>query len=113
MKILFVAPSNSVHTTRWLERAQESKIEVLLYDLAHGSMASPLENIARYEVIRLTLRLGFLTDSLEILLNYRKLRRILKEESPDLVHLHWLFHGTQVAAALTLKFVEMAAVVIS
>lgn len=99
MKILFVAPSNSVHTSRWLERARNSGIEVILFDLAIGDKAIPIDGITRYELKPSPWKMGVITDVFEMITAFISLRRIQRLESPELIHLHWLFHGAQVAAS--------------
>ena len=88
MKILFVAPSNSVHTIRWLDRASKSGIQVHLYDQILGGGEKP----SGYPAYFLQKRRVFqVFPVFTLIAHFFKLKKILKANNYDLVHGHWLF----------------------
>ena len=95
IKILFIAPSNSVHTSRWLERTYSSGIDLKIYDLYNGDDYSlPFERYVGHS----EKKLGLISDILAIFSHYRKLSKITSNEKFDLIHLHWLFHQAPYAS---------------
>jgi glycosyltransferase involved in cell wall biosynthesis len=95
VKILFVAPSNSVHTKRWLERASSSGINVLLYDLYEG-IDYDLPYVRHS--FQFNEKSGVFHDFAKVLFHYKKLKEITSKEDIRLIHLHWLFHQAPFAA---------------
>ena len=115
MKILFVAPGDSLHTSRWISRVKANDIDCIFYDLTNEELMYPLSlsKIYRLKIKRLDFKknsfmahfsvLGNLLQSICLpFLHYSRLRRIINDEKPDLIHLHWLFH----AGALATSFIR-------
>ena len=99
-KILFVAPSNSVHTLRWLERFTSSGHEAHLFDL-YTEGAFTLQ-IPRYFLRPLDNK-GLLADIKQTFLIYKFLKDLIEKEKFDAIHLHWLFHQAPFAATFLKK----------
>lgn len=98
MKIMFIAPGASLHTTRWVDRAMASGYEVVLFS---QDGAVPKSN---YRTITLD-NLGLQKKKnpiLQLIQNIGALRTAIKIETPDLVHIHWLFSPV----ALALSFIR-------
>jgi glycosyltransferase involved in cell wall biosynthesis len=115
MKILFIAPGDSLHTTRWIERVKARGIDCIYYDMTGENMMHPmgLSSIFRLEADSLAsntealLRkfgpIGKILGSILLTFaHYREIRSIVAREKPDLIHLHWLFH----ASALATSFIK-------
>jgi L-malate glycosyltransferase len=95
IKILFIAPSNSIHTKRWIERFVSMGNEAHLFDIYNGSdYLIP----AKRHTISPVNRKGLFFDIVQIFRIYRVLRKIVKTEKYDCIHLHWLFHQAPYAA---------------
>jgi glycosyltransferase involved in cell wall biosynthesis len=94
MRLLLVAPSNSIHTRRWVKNSLDSGIDVYLVDQDPFGERPPSLDTHHYfniELSGLPSRSG-LTATLGVFrrqyLLFRKLNRSL---DIDLVHIHWLF----------------------
>lgn len=99
-KILFVAPSNSVHTLRWLERFTSSGHEAQLFDLyTEGTFTLQMP---RYFLRPLDNK-GLLADIKQTFLIYKFLKDLIEKEKFDAIHLHWLFHQAPFAATFLKK----------
>jgi len=110
MKILFVAPGDSLHTSRWISRIANREIECLFYDMTEIEKMHPMGDV---KVFRLKDSLAKAHDSWKSLgtfghivanlktnnEHYRFLEKIVEQEKPDLIHLHWLFHSVSLAAS--------------
>ncbi len=93
MKVLFVAPSNSIHTKRWINRASFNGVESFLYDQIAGGRDSIPQCKEIFFIPDLKIN-GLLRPFKTIINFYQhffKLRKILKSNTFDLVHIHWLF----------------------
>ncbi len=104
MKVLFIAPGNDIHAIRWIDRISEQGIDCIL-----------LNSIPNHELIPTRARVLNIEDSLFLpesrlasspwasYKRYRNFRRaivkVIEEENPDLLHLHWLFDLPQLAGA--------------
>lgn len=112
MKILFIAPGDSLHTSRWIERVSREGVECLFFDMTEESLMHPMaiKKIFRIpnqnkfnfidKVLKLLGPLGWLVSNILIVSkNYLELRKIIKSEKPDLIHLHWLFHSASLATS--------------
>jgi glycosyltransferase involved in cell wall biosynthesis len=102
LKILFVAPSNSVHTKRWIRNAVNSGLDVYFFDQNPSSSGLNIDGVTELsssvpaslkylpkpfaEVIKLAF----------LLRNFKSLRRSIPF---DLVHIHWLFDAAAYAAS--------------
>lgn len=113
MKVLFVAPADSVHTVRWIERVQSIGIECVLFDMTSIDLQQPLKIAHIYRaaddnvfssITRILDKLGFIgllfSPVVKTINDYRSLKVIIKEHDPDLINIHWLFHHAALAASL-------------
>jgi glycosyltransferase involved in cell wall biosynthesis len=111
MKILFVAPGDSLHTSRWIERVQNEGIECVFFDMTDESLMHPLKTSKVFRLLnqdesKFGRILNFLGPVGSIILNlflvrryYFALKKVVESEKPDLIHLHWLFHAASIAAS--------------
>jgi glycosyltransferase involved in cell wall biosynthesis len=103
MKILFIAPSNSVHAVRWIERASNSGIQCLLFDLAPENQRQVIEDVETFALpdtfFSRKKYFQVIYDVMSIFKSYALIRNILKQRSPDFIHAHWLFSGVPFAAS--------------
>jgi glycosyltransferase involved in cell wall biosynthesis len=99
VKILYLAPSNSIHTKRWLERASKSGIDVYLYDQIIG-LDDPGPNNSRYCLPdrRIYRSLWIFSPIVIFFGHYFYLKKILRDTKFDLIHGHWLFDVSMLAA---------------
>jgi glycosyltransferase involved in cell wall biosynthesis len=115
MKILFIAPGDSLHTSRWIERVKARGIDCIYYDMTSEDLMHPLSVSGIYRLKgdsigkhaqALFKKFGPFGKILESILltlsHYKEIRTIVASEKPDLIHLHWLFH----AAALATSFIK-------
>ncbi len=97
MKILFIAPSNSVHAVRWVAQAIESEIDCALFDLvAEAQPPSDLsisEHFTYKKPAGVLYRVPVIGEILEMKRQYKNLRDAVVKFSPDVIHCHWLFHS--------------------
>jgi L-malate glycosyltransferase len=97
-KILFIAPGDSPHTVRWIERTQNLDFEVVL--LSQDGIVPK----SSFPVVTLT-DFGYEFSNnpiLNLMRSYFALKKIINYYNPDLIHLHWLFSPT----ALALSFIK-------
>ena len=82
MKILFLAPANSVHTVKWVNALQKRGNEVCLVSLAEHGAVETLEQgiITRY--LKINGKKGYYA-------NAAALRKIEKEFAPDVINAHY------------------------
>jgi len=78
MRIAFIAPGSSIHTRRWLQYFADRKHEVHLVTLDSGSL---IENVKIHE-------LSFRRHDFP--LRAWRIRRIIKEIDPDILHAHFV-----------------------
>jgi len=101
MKILVVAPFDSLHGKRWAERLENLGHDVLGLDITHSSSRQVINNLeifsipdSKYDLFPLVSYLGkiFRTRKMirEIEINYR----------PDVISLNWLYHPISLAVSL-------------
>lgn len=102
MKILFVAPSNSVHTKRWIRNAVNSGLDVYFFDQIPSSSGLNIDGVTELSS-SVPAYLGYLPRPFAeviklafLLRNFRSLRRSIQF---DLVHIHWLFDAAAYAAS--------------
>ena len=113
MKVLFIAPGDALHTSRWIERVQSEGIECIFLDITSEESMIPINVERVYRLINRKTRssstvalknLGFFIEIIKgtvlTVKYYAKIKKIIKLEQPDLVHLHWLFHPAALAATL-------------
>lgn len=111
MKVLIVAPADSLHAVRWIERLERSGVECILYDMTSPERQQKLEIANIYRAPRSGLlatlcsaldKLGALGSpfarALRVYLDYKSLKSVIKVQGPDLVNIHWLFHHAALAA---------------
>ncbi len=107
MKVLIVAPGDSQHAKRWIERLHSAGISCIFLDMTSEDtcLDLPIDSVYRnsygntYLVSkRLFAFSGLIGKSLfwcvDILKTKKLLKKILDSEKPSLVNLHWLFHPT-------------------
>ena len=112
MKILFIAPGDSLHTSRWVERVKDRGVECIYYDITDKSEMHPIDvaKIFRLEDRRANgyvglflKKIGFVGTLFASFLltfkHYQKIQEIIANEKPDLLHLHWLFHSASLATS--------------
>lgn len=107
MKILFIAPSNSVHTLRWVERATNSGINSGLLDLVPNSSKPESLKVSRYYSYSATnnriLRVPILGELIQLVQQTVDVKKAISDFSPDLIHCHWLFHSIPFLATFQKK----------
>lgn len=112
MKVLFIAPGDSLHTSRWIERVAREGVECIFFDMTEESLMHPiaLNKIYRLsaqrnsnyidKVLKFLGPVGWAIHNIrQVLQNYLEIRKIIKSEKPDLIHLHWLFHSASLATS--------------
>lgn len=112
MKVLFIAPGDSLHTSRWIERVKAQGIDCIFYDMTSEALMHPISASRIYRVknnrtysivdklILISGPLGELVRSFILTFkHYKSIKGIIKSEKPDLIHLHWLFHATALATS--------------
>jgi glycosyltransferase involved in cell wall biosynthesis len=112
MKILFIAPGDSLHTSRWIERVKSRGVDCVYYDMTSEALMHPIDitTIHRLNDNRFVLILDIflrqfgalgelVRSSILTFRHYKNIRGVIKAEKPDLVHLHWLFHATSLATS--------------
>lgn len=80
-KIAFLAPINSIHTTRWVNGVSSNGYEVHLITQHKGALDG-LDKSVKVHNLPLKGKLGYF-------LNMLSLKKILKKISPDLLHAHY------------------------
>ena len=82
MKILFIAPGASIHTTRWIERTVQMGFKVIL--VSQDGITPNVE----YKTIIIP-DSKYKNPFLLLIHNILNLKKIVYNESPDVIHLHW------------------------
>ncbi len=113
MKILIIAPSNSVHTTRWIKRTLDSGIEVDLYDLASNDELNDDLKLSYHfkcsnEVIWFS-KVPVFGQFLILAREFFRLRKAIRFSKPDIIHCHWLFHSAPFFATYLAKGIPLIA----
>lgn len=92
MKILFLANSNSIHTKRWVISLAERDNEICLFSL-EKNIGTDYINYSKIKLIhgeiKNTLNKNGQISKIAILKYLPKLRSIVKEFNPDLIHAHY------------------------
>lgn len=94
MKLLIVAPSNSIHARRWVKNSLDSGIEVYLIDQdPFGEKPSWLDCHHYFNIkpSGLSSRKGLMASLIIIYRQYLLFRKLNRNLEIDLVHIHWLF----------------------
>lgn len=92
MKVLLLAPANSVHTHRWVEGLHSRGVEVVLVSQHDPESWQPPEGVRSHR-LRIAGRLGYF-------LNVPAMRRLIARERPDLLNAHYASgYGTTAALA--------------
>lgn len=112
MKILFVAPGDSLHTSRWVERVKDQEVDCIYYDITEESEMHPIDitKVFRLENQQTNGQLEFISKKVgsvgklisSLILtfrHYQRIREVIALEKPDLIHLHWLFHSASLATS--------------
>lgn len=116
MKILFIAPGDSLHTSRWIERVKAQGFECVFYDMTSKSVMHPIdvdsvyhlsdffrENLMDKKSNRISSLTRWINPFTLSVKHFISLKRVVKVESPDLIHIHWLFHAAALGAVLFRK----------
>ena len=116
MKVLIIAPGDSLHAKRWIERLHSHGVSCIFLDMTSEESCHPLPNINVYRTLhgknhKVIMNLfshfpliGKLIEWLwEMVITIKLLRRVILEESPDLINLHWLFHPAANGVAINSK----------
>ena len=80
MKILFLAPANSIHTTRWVNEMARRNHEVHLVSL--HTICDPLDKRVRFHRPPFPASIGYYA-------NYPWVRKLAKIVNPDIVNAHY------------------------
>ena len=94
MRLLLVAPSNSIHTRRWVKNSLDSGIDVYLVDQdPFGERPSSLDSHHYFniELSGLSSRKGLISALRIFCRQYLLFRKLSRSLEIDLVHIHWLF----------------------
>jgi glycosyltransferase involved in cell wall biosynthesis len=94
LKILFIAPLDSIHSKRWIEffsRREDTEVQVLCF----GKQVLPVDNavvhaLGEESVSGKTLK-GFVTSLRRLSRRRRLLRELVQSCRPDVVHIHWIY----------------------
>ena len=82
MKIIYIAPLNSIHTLRWINYiSEEKKFKVICLSKFHE------ENIVKSLNPKIKF---FLINSLSNLKNIYKIFKIIRSKDPGIIHVHYL-----------------------
>lgn len=113
MKLLFIAPGNSLHTKRWIDRVAQSGVDCIFYDMESkesrilGAWPTTFElQLSRLSVgmIKVSQTLGYMGALFKDLLitwqHMRMIKKIIEVEKPDLIHIQWLYHPVALALSL-------------
>lgn len=82
MKILFLAPGNSIHTVKWVNALQKKGNEVCLVSLAEHKVIEPLEPGIIIQYLTINGKKGYYANAFA-------LRKITKEFAPDVINAHY------------------------
>ena len=90
MKICFLADIRSIHTKRWIEYfASLYEIHLITLDFSPEEMA----NISVEDYVKLNVKIHTIPRSFpRVLLNSWRVRDLIKEIQPDLLHAHFVTH---------------------
>lgn len=121
MKVLIVAPADSLHAVRWIERLEKNGIECILYDMTPKERQQHLEitNIYRSRtrgilpsICKMLDKLGIFgslfSRSIKVFIDYRSIKIVIKKHKPDLINIHWLYHHAAIAATFFGKIPKVA-----
>ncbi len=112
MKVLFIAPGNSVHTARWIFQCQSQGIQTFLYSTSDFSQVQSNRDLTLVNEVVSSETLSFVSSKklfkyitnnkifeiLNIFRHLAEIRKAVKNYNIDLVHIHWLFHSAAFAA---------------
>jgi glycosyltransferase involved in cell wall biosynthesis len=112
VKVLFIAPGNSVHTARWILQCQSRGIRAFLYSTSDFSQVSSNHDLTLVNAVVSSenedtvlsrnlfkhITSNKLNEMFKILRHLSEIRRAVKNYNIDLVHIHWLFHSAAFAA---------------
>lgn len=95
MKLLIIAPINSIHTVRWVN-SLVNHVDCLVVASMHG-IVEKIDTRIVYHKLPYSAPIGYF-------LNYRALKRIIKAENPDMIHTHFMSgYGTLSSLAVNKK----------
>ena len=104
MKVLYIAPGNDIHAIRWINRMAEQGVECVLVNSIPSLELLPCQaRVINLNDPYFNSQSRLSTSPMKSLKRYlffrNSLKAIMEKESPDLVHIHWLFDLPQLAAA--------------
>lgn len=121
MKVLFVAPTDSLHTVRWIERVQSTGVQCILFDMTSKETQHPINVDGIYRtrddnflasIAKFLDRFGaigaFFSSFVKTVNDYQSLKAVISEHNPDLINVHWLYHHVALAASF-IKTIPMVA----
>ena len=82
MKILFLAPANSVHTIKWVNALQKKGNEICLVSLAEHKTIEVLEKGITVRYLKINGKKGYYANAFA-------LRKITEEFAPDVINAHY------------------------
>ncbi|MCF8714887.1 glycosyltransferase [Joostella atrarenae] len=95
MKILIIAPINSIHTIRWINGLVNHVDE--LHIASSHKLIDKIDDRIIFHKLKYKAPLGYL-------LNYNRLRRIIEKQNYDLIHTHFLSgYGTLSFLSVNIK----------
>lgn len=104
MKILLIAPLNSIHTKRWVKALSSRKIKICVFGFStpEDNYYHNLENITIESANLVELRIGTFNKFL-YLIAIKKLFKVYKNFNPDIVHAHFASSYGLIASFLNHK----------
>ena len=118
MKVLLIAPCNSIHTIRWVTRLKKSGIETQVYNSAEEEelLEIPKEILLQPSKVKIHInpQSRFFSKYIpslisDLLIEYKRIKIVIETFQPDIIHVHWLLSPS----ALAIVFLNFKKIVIS
>ncbi len=87
MKICYLASAKSIHVKRWAQYFAQRGHEVHVISL----MPSDTDSIKTYVLEKSRIRIKILSYALDSVLMFFKIRKLLREINPDILHAHYVW----------------------
>ena len=94
MKILFIAPLDSIHSKRWIEffsRREDMEVRVLCFGKQVLSVDKAVVHVLGEESVSGKTLKGLFTSVRRLGPRRRLLRELVGNFQPDVVHIHWIY----------------------
>jgi glycosyltransferase involved in cell wall biosynthesis len=94
MKILFIAPLDSIHSKRWIEffsRREDMEVQVLCFGKQVLSVDKAVVHVLGEESVSGKTLKGLFTSVRRLGPRRRLLRELVGNFQPDVVHIHWIY----------------------